>query len=240
MKTRHRYFVLLFWGVLVLDCFLIFSQREEYRIATKSLLMPLLLLYYLANVSRHKHRPSKFLATSAFLLAWAGDILLLFQGEAFFISGLLLFLVMHFIYIIYFWRVHPLFPVKYGLYFFLPIVLVVIFDILIMKEIIPLAGELGNPLIAYMTVISFMFVMACNMLSNKKVRSMAINYFIPGAAMFLISDAILGLNMFLWEDQLIGITVMLSYGYAQYLLVHGFIKHIRGRVRTGLEVSHTS
>lgn len=230
MKTRHRYFVLLFWGVLALDCFLIYSQHEEYRLATKSLLMPLLLLYYLSNVSHHRHRPSKFLAMSALLLAWAGDILLLFQGEVFFISGLVMFLVMHLIYIIYFWRVHPLFPVKYGLYFFLPIVLVVVFDILVMKTILPLAGELGNPLIAYMIVISFMFVMACNMLSNKKLRSLTMNFFIPGAAMFLISDAILGLNMFLWEDPLIGIAVMLSYGYAQYLIVHGFIKHIRGRI----------
>jgi uncharacterized membrane protein YhhN len=99
-----------------------------------------------------------------------------------------------------------------------------------MKKIIPLAGELGNPLIAYMIVISFMFVMAFNMLSNKKVRSIAINFFMPGAVMFLISDAILGLNMFLLEDPLIGIAVMLSYGYAQYLIVHGFIKHIRGRL----------
>jgi uncharacterized membrane protein YhhN len=230
MKTRHRYFVLLFWGVLVLDCLLIYSHREEYRLATKSLLMPILLLYYLANTSHHKQKRSKSLAASAFLLAWAGDILLLFQGETFFISGLILFLLMHVIYIIYFWRVYPLFPVRYGLYFFLPIVLVVAFDILIMKKIIPLAGELGNPLIAYMVVISFMFVMACNMLSNKRVQSMAINFFIPGAAMFLISDAILGLNMFLWEDHLIGIAVMLSYGYAQYLIVHGFIKHIRGRM----------
>lgn len=171
------------------------------------------------------------LAFVALLLAWAGDIFLLGQGQTFFIIGLVLFLLMHFVYIIYFWRVHALFPVKYGLYFFLPILLVAAFDILIMVKIVPLAGDLGNPLIAYMVVISVMFITAFNMLSNEKVRSLALNYFIPGATMFLISDAILGLNMFLWEDKVIGIAVMLSYGYAQYLIVHGFIKHLRGKIK---------
>lgn len=234
MKTRHRYFLILFWGALALDCFLIYSQHEEYRVATKTLLMPLLFLYYLVNTSHHKRRPSRLLAFVALLLAWAGDIFLLGQGQTFFIIGLVLFLLMHFVYIIYFWRVYPLFPVRYGLYFFLPILLVAAFDILIMMKIVPLAGDLGKPLIAYMVVISLMFITAFNMLSNEKVRSLALNYFIPGATMFLVSDAILGLNMFLWEDKLIGIAVMLSYGYAQYLIVHGFIKHLRGKIkRTG-------
>jgi uncharacterized membrane protein YhhN len=230
MKTKHQYLLLIFWGVLFLDCFLIYSQQQEYRVVTKSLLMPLLLLYYLGNGSRHHHLPSKLLTIVALLLAWAGDIFLLLQGEAYFIIGLLLFLVMHLIYIIYFWRIRALFPIKDGLYFFLPVILVAGFDIVVMMKIVPQAGELGVPLIAYMLVISFMFVMAFNILSNKKAKSLATNFFIPGAAMFLISDATLGLNMFVWEDNLIGIAVMLTYGYAQYLMVHGFIKHIKGRV----------
>jgi len=230
MKTKHQYLLLFYWGILFLDCFFIYSQREEFRLGTKSLLMPLLLLYYLANCSKRHHLPSKILTSVALLLALAGDVCLLMKGESFFITGLLLFLAMHAIYIVYFWRIHPLFPIKVGLHFFLPIFLVGIFDTIVMTKIIPVAGSMGTPLIAYMAVVSFMFIMAFNILSSKKAKSLATNFFIPGAAMFLVSDAILGLNIFLWEDTLIGIAVMLTYGYAQHLMVHGFIKHIRGRI----------
>ena len=230
MKTKHQYLLLFYWAILFIDCFLIYSQHEQYRVVTKTLLMPLLLLYYLANSSRKHHLPSKTLTAIALLLAWAGDVSLLMEGEIFFIVGLVLFLLMHLIYIIYFWRIQSLLPVRDGLYFFLPLFLVAVFDVLVMIKVVPQAGDLGIPLIAYMIVISLMFVIAFNILSSKKARSLATNFFIPGAAMFLVSDAILGLNMFIWEDQMIGIAVMLTYGYAQHLMVHGFIKHIRGRV----------
>ena len=229
MKTKHQYLLLFYWGALLLDCFLIYSQHEEYRVVTKSSLMPLLLLYYLANSSRRHHLPSKLLTGVALLLAWAGDVFLLMKGEIFFITGLVLFLLMHLLYIIYFWRVHPLFPVRDSLYFFLPIFLVSVFDVLVMMKIVPEAGELGIPLIAYMIVISLMFILAFNILSNKKARSLATTFFLPGAVIFIISDTILGFNMFILKDHLLGIPIMLTYGYAQHLMVQGFIKHIRGR-----------
>jgi len=141
---------------------------------------------------------------------------------------------MHIVYIIYFWRMHRLFPVSDITSFITSIVMVGIVDAVIFKKLIPLVKEvdagLVAPIIVYMAVISFMFIMAYNILTSKKAKSLAMPFFIPGSALFILSDTLLGFNKFLWNDHIINIGVMLTYGYAQYLLVHGFIKHIKGRI----------
>lgn len=230
MNKKHQYLLFFFWLALLADCLLIFQENTSYRWVTKGALMPLLLLYFLANAPRRHHLPSRALVIVALLLAWAGDITLLFPGERSFIAGLLLFLLMHLVYIVYFWRIQPPFRVNAGQFFFFPFLVVLAVDLLLGFKLIPLAGDLGAPLMAYMAVISFMFVLACNVLSNKKSKSLAWPYFIPGAALFIVSDALLGFNMFLWQDALLALPVMLTYGYAQHLLVNGFMKHVKGRV----------
>jgi uncharacterized membrane protein YhhN len=230
MKTKYQFLLLFYWVLLLADCYLIYSEQEQYRVFTKTLLMPVLILYFVGNTSRRHHIKSRVLVIAALLLAAAGDYFLLQKGESNFITGLVCFLVMHMLYIIYFWRIKSLFPVKDAAAFWMSVLMIAAFDAVIMMKLLPLAGELANPLLAYMIVISFMFVMACNVLINKKAKTLAAPFFIPAALMFILSDAILGFNMFLWEDHLVGIAVMLTYGYAQHLMVHGFIKHQKGRM----------
>jgi uncharacterized membrane protein YhhN len=230
MKTKYQGLLLLYWVILLADCFLIYSEMEESRVFTKTLLMPVLLLYFIGNSSSRHHIPSRILVIAALVAAWIGDYFLLKDGESDFITGLDCFLVMHVIYIIYFWRIKSLFPVKDPMNVWLPFLLIAVFDAVVMMQLLPLAGKLANPLLGYMVVISVMFIMACNVLSNKKSKTLAAPFFIPGALMFILSDTILGFNMFLWEDHLVGIAVMLTYGYAQHLVVHGCIKHQKGRI----------
>jgi uncharacterized membrane protein YhhN len=230
MKTRHQYLIFLYWIALLIDCFLIFSGKDDLRFYTKGALMPLLLLYFLGNASKNHHLPSRILAAIALILAWAGDIFLLREGQQNFIIGLVLFLSMHIVYSIYFLRVHRLFPVRHPYNVWLPLLLVGIYDVVLMFKLLPQSGDLRTPLISYMVVLSLMFVFACNVRGSKKAGSLAPQFFIPGAALFIISDSVLGLNMFIWQDHVIGIAIMLTYGYAQHLIVHGFIKHVKGRV----------
>lgn len=234
MKTRHQFLIFFYWIALLADCYLIYSEQEDNRIITKAVLMPLLLIYYVVNSSRKHHLNSKLLTIIALLLAWGGDLVLLKEGQNYFIAGLGLFLAMHVIYIIYFWRMHRLFPINDVTNLIISIVLVGIVDVVVFKKLIPLVNEqdpgLATPIMAYMAVISFMFVTAYNILTSKKARSLALPFFIPGSALFILSDTLLGFNMFLWQDHMINIGVMLTYGYAQYLLIHGFIKHVKGRI----------
>jgi uncharacterized membrane protein YhhN len=232
MKTKHQYLLLLFWVALLVDCYYIYQGNEAHRWITKGILMPLLLIYYLVNASRHHHLPSRIITVIAFVLAWAGDIFLLKTDEASFITGLVLFLLMHVAYLIYFARIHGLFPIKKPQNVWLPAFLVGIYAAGIMTILLADEGaqKLKLPLLAYMIVLSLMFVFACNVRGSKKAGSLSPEYFIPGAALFIISDSILGLNKFIWQEQIVGIAVILTYGYAQHLLVHGFIKHVKGRV----------
>jgi uncharacterized membrane protein YhhN len=234
MKTKYQYLLLFYWIALLADCYFIYSGDESNRWATKGMLMPLLMIYYLANSSRKHHLNSRILTIAAFLLAWGGDIVLLNEGQNYFIAGLALFLAMHIIYIIYLWRMHRLFPVSDVTTLVLSVIMIVGIDLVIFKKLIPLVNEkdpgLATPIMCYMGVVSLLFIMAFNILTSKKAKSLAFPFFIPGAALFILSDALLGFNIFLWNDHVLDIGVMLTYGYAQYLLVHGFIKHIRGRM----------
>jgi uncharacterized membrane protein YhhN len=230
MKTKHQYLLFLYWIALLADCFLIYSGKDNLRFYTKGALMPLLLLYYMGNASGRHHVPSRILTIIALILAWAGDIFLLKQGQQYFIIGLVLFLSMHVLYSIYFLRIHKLFPVRNPLYVWLPLLGVGLYNVFLMNKLLPYSGELRIPILAYMAALSLMFVFACNITGNKKAGSLAPQFFIPGAALFILSDSILGLNMFIWQDNILGIAIMLTYGYAQHLMVHGFIKHVKGRI----------
>ncbi len=232
MKTKHQYLLLFYWVALLADCYFIFENKTEYQWLAKGALMPLMILYFAVNASRKHHLPSRILAVSALVLAWAGDLVLLKEGEQYFIIGLVLFLLMHLFYIIYFLRMHKLFPVKDSLTLGVPALLIIIYDAVLMSQLLvdTHAQELKLPLIAYMLVLSLMLLAACNILGSKKSKSLAYQYFIPGAVLFIASDSLLGLNKFVWNEQIVGIPVILTYGYAQQLIVNGFIKHVKGRV----------
>lgn len=232
MKTKHQYLLLFYWVALLVDCYFIYEGNETQRWMTKGILMPLLLIYYALNASRHHHLPSRVLTVVALVLAWAGDIFLLRTDESNFIIGLVLFLAMHLVYLVYFARIHGLFPIKKPLNVWLPLIVVGIYDTILMNKLLKDADaqKLKFPLLAYMAVLTLMFVFACNARGSKKAGALSPQFFIPGAALFIVSDSILGLNKFIWEEQIVGIAVILTYGYAQQLLVHGFIKHVKGRV----------
>ena len=97
------------------------------------------------------------------------------------------------------------------------------------KFITPGLGDFKIPVIIYMIVISGMVIMVTNLLSSSPRKTSAMMYFIPGAALFVISDALLALQVFMFNDiDLLGISVMLSYGYALSLFADGFSKLLKG------------
>jgi len=232
MKTKHQYLLLFYWVALLVDCYFIYENKPDYQWLAKGALMPLLVLYYVANAPKKHHFNSRILTVLALVLAWAGDIVLLKDGESYFIIGLVLFLLMHIVYIIYFFRVHHLLPIKDTFVLGLTTLVIAVYDVLLMSQLFvdEHARELKLPLIAYMLVLSLMLIAAANILGSKKSKSLSIQYFIPGAVLFIASDSLLGLNKFVWNEQIVGIAVILTYGYAQHLIVHGFIKHVKGRI----------
>jgi uncharacterized membrane protein YhhN len=229
MKRKNQKLLFFFWLALAADCFFIFRGQHDYRFVTKSLLMPLLLFYFISNVSRRQHRRSRILVFIALLGAWIGDVVLLLKGETYFMVGVLFFVAMHIMYILYFIKTVSLIPEKRKQsQLWIPTLIVIAFCGFVYFLIGESLGDKKVPILFYMGVISVMFITAWNITSNKRLTSLAINYFIPGAAFFMISDSLLGYNLFLFDDHLLGIGIMLTYAYAQQLMIHGFIKHLKG------------
>ena len=63
MKGSEFTLIVIFWLLLITDCILIIEGLHEYRIYTKTLLVPVLLIGLYTSSQETKHRRSKMLAT---------------------------------------------------------------------------------------------------------------------------------------------------------------------------------
>ena len=102
MKSSEIFLSILFWLILIIDCALILGGNNEYRIYTKTLLIPILLINIYTTSLETKHRRSKALANLDFLFCFLGDFFLLWAAEhTYFVLGLSSFLIAHIFFIIY-------------------------------------------------------------------------------------------------------------------------------------------
>ncbi|OYZ00229.1 MAG: hypothetical protein B7Y37_10795 [Sphingobacteriia bacterium 28-36-52] len=217
----------LYVVVLLVHCYLLWIEQLEIARITKILLMPLLLLYLAEALapSLIKLKLSKTLVASAFLASWGGDIFLLYDGNLFFIAGMLCFMAAHFCYIILFINIQPL-KISNA---FLPItggIVVLVMGAIILNHLAPKLGDLFLPVLVYMIVIATMFASAIMISCNAGTKQFGVNYFVPGAALFVLSDSVLSLNIFAYKNVFLGVIVMLTYGFAQFLLAKGFKNYL--------------
>ena len=151
----------------------------------------------------------------SFVAAWAGDILLLKNDSTyFFLLAMLAFSVTHIFLVIIFYRIHKLKLSKAPEAFIGTLILgAICFEFY--KFISPELGSFKLPIIGYMVIICVMCIMAINLLGSSLRRQSAINYFIPGAALFILSDMVLASHKFVFKDlDFLPVIVILSYGYA--------------------------
>ncbi len=217
----------IYLTILIIHCFLLWTEQIEIAKITKILLMPLLLLYLSAALapSAKNGKLSKGLIATAFLASWSGDIFLLYEGNLFFIAGMLSFMMAHFCYIILFINIQP-FKINRS---FLPImggIVVLVIGAIILNHLAPKLGELFLPILVYMIVIATMFTSALMISCNTNTKHFGVNYFVPGAALFVLSDSVLSLNIFAYKNVFLGVIVMLTYGFAQFFLAKGFKNYL--------------
>jgi hypothetical protein len=80
-----------------------------------------------------------------------------------------------------------------------------------------------------MVFISTVWVLSFNLTNHPKYKAAAINFFIPGMFLFVLSDGILAFNKFLLhQPERWDIWVMLTYALAQWLLTEGYISVVNG------------
>jgi uncharacterized membrane protein YhhN len=191
---------------------------------SKPLLIPVLALYFLSDLKGYQNELKKWILL-ALLFSWGGDVLLMFQEKQsiFFLLGLSSFLLAHVFYIIFFHKLRLQEQIKVKPWLLL---VVVIYYAALIGWLYPYLGDMKMPVTTYGIVISFMLMLALNMLflPNKKAGY----WMIAGALLFVGSDSVLAINKFYQSFGYADVIIMLTYGLAQLFIIKGAVKYIRG------------
>jgi uncharacterized membrane protein YhhN len=218
MQFLSKKGIAVYFLVLAVHCICIYLSAETPRLITKVLLVPVLMGW--VGARDRKHIPAIVYAGLAF--CFAGDVLLAGTGTAFFLSGMLCFIVAHICNSIYFIKLQDPLHSSLRESFFAAAILIFLsaFVFFILNSHL---GTLRIPVLVYMLVISIMAILAVNTAANKRIRNVGILCFIPGAGLFVLSDAVLAINKFMAHQPMLDIVVMATYGGALYFLAKGFV-----------------
>ena len=226
MQLIKKNGLFIFWVILFAHCVFIYYGKTEYRHITKLLLIPLLFTYLVLNVKKSAFHNSKNIIYAGLIFAFLGDLMLIYTGKWFFMAGMVAFMLTHICYTLFFLKAGQ-FQFRKATEFFLAAIVVTLLAMQLLQFLKPYLGDLLIPVKIYMAAICIMTASAANLLGNKLMKVLATTFFLPGAALFVLSDSVLALNQFLYKDPFLDIVVMLSYGYAQCLLVQGFTRYLK-------------
>lgn len=223
---KKQSWIFLFGLVLAADITGILLQQELIETISKSLLMPVLLGYFIMH-SRELATTLKNWIIGALLFSWLGDVLLIFQGRdsIFFLLGLSAFLLAHICYIIFFHKTRlrekiPFHPWLLGI--------VIIYYAALISWLSPRLGDMKWPVYIYGIVISTMLMLALHMYRIKDRNPKATGtglLLIAGAVLFVVSDSVLAINKFYQSFEAAPVLIMLTYGLAQWLLTEGALRY---------------
>jgi len=221
MLLVKKYGIGIFVFLLLVHCLFIYLEMNELRTLSKVLLVPVLLIYLAAH--RRKDTGPSPLVYFALVFAFLGDVLLSRTSETFFLFGMLAFIGTHICNTIFFSKLRKkYFAIGNGM--IVALFLLSLFSAIVFIEIKPNLGKFEIPILVYMLIISLMTVAATGTIQNPSLKKIAGACFIPGAVLFVLSDATLAMNKFLWHQPMMDIVVMLTYGAAQYFLVRGYVR----------------
>lgn len=219
MRFIKKYGTSIFLALLLVHLVCIYMDLPAWRMISKLVLIPFLLLYL--SASREGIVPS--LVISGLVFSFAGDLMLTFSGEVFFLLGMFAFICTHVCNFIFFVKLQKADKSGGIISMVLMAGFMLALGCYVLFSLNGLLGSLQVPIIVYMLMISAMAIAAAGTSRNAFVKRVAAQCFIPGAVLFALSDGILAMNKFAWHHSSADIAVMATYGMAQYFLVKGFI-----------------
>jgi uncharacterized membrane protein YhhN len=228
MSFIKKYGAIIFAVLLLAHCFFIYEDLPQLRMVSKLVLLPFLLIY----LSASREGTVNPLVVVGLLFSFAGDLLLSFTGEIFFLLGMFAFICTHICNLVFFIKLQKgnsvtkpaFFGTNNYIYMLLMIILMVRLGTYVISTLGDKPGNLLVPIGIYILIISAMAVAAAGTIRNPFIEKTAARFFIPGAILFALSDSILAMNKFLWHEPWADIAVMATYGVAQFLLVKGFTR----------------
>lgn len=179
---------------------------------TKPLLMAWLLVYFLLATSGRR----RFWVVVALFFSWLGDVMLMQEGQLYFMAGLGSFLLAHLSYIVFFWqqiRREQIQPKGRHWYWIGAGVYTIGFYMYLLPYLAP---ELILPVLMYALTIAAMWAMASRLQP----------LLLAGASLFVLSDSLLAINKFVGNFEGAGWLVMFTYGLAQGCIIYSISRTI--------------
>lgn len=203
----------VFCALAIINCVAVGLSARRTMIATKPLLLPLLLVFYLLEAKQ----PGGFVA-AALGAGFLGDTLLLGSG-IFFTLGLSAFLVGHLFYIAA--LLLPTVPVITW-----PLAAVIIPYILAGAAFLRSAyPHIDKKLRVQVTLYTFVELAMgyAALLRGISAHGPSVFLFIAGSLLFIASDALLAFNIFIHEYRWRSVAVMITYLMGQTMLAAAFL-----------------
>ena len=215
-------YAVIFWAVTVAHLFCIYMDWPQQRVYTKFILVPILMWYLYTSPADNNPLKGMWRAYLGLFFSWVGDVLLIGEGANFFLSGMIAFVTAHVYYSLFFIQTVPVKKESAGVFYKTLIGLCVV-CVLLFVFLRNALGAYQVPILLYMLFISLMASLAVHTTTNMHYKKFAIQTFVPGALLFVTSDAILATNKFYAHLPVLDLAVMLTYAGAQYFLTKGFI-----------------
>ena len=219
----QKFGITIYLLILMLHLFAQLLGYTSLQYGSKLVLLPLLMLFFYVQPFFATAAKSKYLILFGLFGSFLGDAFLL--SEAYFIPGMIAFMITHIFNILFF---HPLKP-KMGeskMKLYVSIILLAAFCAFVYFFLKDAMGTLIYPILVYMILISTSALYTVRASLNEKANKIADLFWTPGMLFFIASDAVLAFNKFYWSTQSpidnIGLVTMATYGIAQMLLVKGF------------------
>lgn len=205
--------LIAYLAVSLADIVGVVADLSVLSVVTKALLMPLLLAFFAAGLDGLEHRLATWVR-AALIASWAGDLLLIGDGEAFFVLGLLAFLTAQICYIVGFRPYAVLGPLRRRPWLAVPYVG---YGIALLALLLPGLGVLAVPVTVYAVALVTMAVLATGVSPPTAA----------GAILFLLSDSLIALTEL--ADVLpaaAGSWIMPTYIAGQLLIVVGVLQNL--------------
>lgn len=206
----------LFFGSAILDLIYINKEIPKSRFFSKTLLMPLLIVFYILSVDK-----PNLLLIFALILSFLGDLFLLFENKKLtFFLGLISFLITHFLYLILFTITSKYFKGA-PFYIYLFLIPYIIYGVSFYKNLKPQIDRFSKIILFYIFIIILMSFSTIPRFYYVSFYKFLFPFI--GSILFIISDSLLSLRKFKKTIKENSISIMFTYILAQFLIVLGFI-----------------
>lgn len=212
-------FVVVFALIVLAELFLMNIESVfSFHYFTKPLIVGSLIAYFIPH-SNHLTKSTKNLTLFALVFSVIGDMFLMFTDKSphYFTSGLVAFLLAHIMYILVFIKKRNQNIKLFGI-----IVLLAIYGSILFYALKDGLGDMLFPVLVYMLVI---LTMATTAYWRKgKVSKQSFYLVFIGALFFIFSDSLIALDKFYMPIPLARTGIIITYAFAQLLIVSGIIK----------------